>query len=76
MEGRPNIPSGTLYMLLILKTLARIGATHGYGLAQHIALTPEIRRIMHELNANVPVTQVGTQTWQIDRMIRQERTFG
>jgi len=35
MEERPNIPSGTLYML-ILKTLARLGATHGYGIAQHI----------------------------------------
>jgi transcriptional regulator len=35
MEERPNIPSGTLYML-ILKTLARLGAAHGYGIAQHI----------------------------------------
>lgn len=35
MEERPNIPSGTLYML-ILKTLARLGETHGYGIAQHI----------------------------------------
>lgn len=35
MEERPDIPSGTLYML-ILKTLARRGPTHGYGIAQHI----------------------------------------
>src|SRR5712692_8152937 len=35
MESRPEIPPGTLYML-ILKTLARRGAVHGYGIAQHI----------------------------------------
>src|ERR1041385_7886165 len=35
MEDRPDIPPGTLYML-ILKTLARRGAMHGYGIAQHI----------------------------------------
>lgn len=35
METRPDIPSGTLYML-ILKTLARRGALHGYGITQHI----------------------------------------
>jgi PadR family transcriptional regulator PadR len=32
---RIDIPSGTLYML-ILKTLARLGTMHGYGIAQHI----------------------------------------
>ena len=32
---RPEIPPGTLYML-ILKTLARGGPAHGYGIAQHI----------------------------------------
>lgn len=32
---KPDIPSGTLHML-ILKTLARLGAMHGYGIAQHI----------------------------------------
>src|SRR5215470_7984913 len=32
---RPFIPPGTLYML-ILKTLARRGPLHGYGIAQHI----------------------------------------
>lgn len=35
MEERAEIPPGTLYML-ILKTLARIGPMHGYGIAQHI----------------------------------------
>src|SRR5215475_13376526 len=35
MEERREIPPGTLYML-ILKTLARRGALHGYGIAQHI----------------------------------------
>jgi PadR family transcriptional regulator, regulatory protein PadR len=32
---RPEIPPGTLYML-VLKTLARLGPMHGYGIAQHI----------------------------------------
>jgi PadR family transcriptional regulator, regulatory protein PadR len=37
---RTEIPSGTLYML-ILKTLARLGAMHGYGIALHIQQTTE-----------------------------------
>ena len=37
---KPDIPPGTLYML-ILKTLARLGAMHGYGIAQHIQQTSE-----------------------------------
>ena len=40
MEGRPDIPPGTLYML-ILKTLARRGAMHGYGIARHIQQVSE-----------------------------------
>jgi len=40
MENRPDIPSGTLYML-ILKTLARRGALHGYGIAKHIRQTSD-----------------------------------
>ena len=40
MEERPDIPPGTLYML-ILKTLARVGAMHGYGIAQHIRQTSD-----------------------------------
>jgi PadR family transcriptional regulator, regulatory protein PadR len=35
MEVRTEIPPGTLYML-ILKTVARIGPMHGYGIAQSI----------------------------------------
>jgi len=34
-EERSEIPPGTLYML-ILKSLARLGPMHGYGIAQHI----------------------------------------
>src|SRR5437667_9553285 len=40
MENRSDIPPGTLYML-ILKTLARRGAMHGYGIAQHIQQVSE-----------------------------------
>src|SRR5215469_10718555 len=35
MGSRTEIPPGTLYML-ILKSLARLGPMHGYGIAQHI----------------------------------------
>ncbi|MBL8176320.1 MAG: PadR family transcriptional regulator [Bryobacterales bacterium] len=37
---RTEIPPGTLYML-ILKSLARSGPMHGYGIAQHIQQTSE-----------------------------------
>ncbi|HKD04328.1 MAG TPA: PadR family transcriptional regulator [Bryobacteraceae bacterium] len=37
---RPEIPPGSLYML-ILKTLARLGSMHGYGIAQYIQQTSE-----------------------------------
>jgi PadR family transcriptional regulator PadR len=37
---RPEIPPGTLYML-ILKTLARTGSMHGYGIAQNIQQTSD-----------------------------------
>ena len=40
MDNRSEIPPGTLYML-ILKTLARRGAMHGYGIAQHIQQVSE-----------------------------------
>ncbi len=40
MENHSGIPPGTLYML-ILKTLARRGALHGYGIAQHIQQVSE-----------------------------------
>lgn len=32
MGTQPDIPPGTLYML-VLKTLARLGSMHGYGIA-------------------------------------------
>ena len=35
MVTRTEMPPGTLYML-ILKTLARLGPMHGYGIAEHI----------------------------------------
>src|SRR5437867_13033840 len=37
---RTEIPSGTLYML-VLKTLARLGPMHGYGIALHVQQTTE-----------------------------------
>jgi transcriptional regulator len=40
MESRTEIPPGTLYML-ILKTLARLGPLHGYGIAQYIQQTSD-----------------------------------
>src|ERR1017187_766593 len=40
MGSHSEIPPGTLYML-ILKTLARRGAMHGYGIAQHIQQVSE-----------------------------------
>jgi PadR family transcriptional regulator PadR len=40
MGARTEIPPGTLYML-ILKTLARLGPMHGYGIAEHIQETSE-----------------------------------
>ena len=45
MEGRTEIPPGTLYML-VLKTLIRIGPMHGYGIAQHIQqLSEDVLRV-------------------------------
>src|SRR3984893_8026019 len=35
MDEHTSVPPGTLYML-ILKSLARLGPMHGYGIAQHI----------------------------------------
>src|ERR1700752_3817745 len=40
MGTRTEIPPGTLYML-VLKTLARLGSMHGYGIAQYIQQTSE-----------------------------------
>jgi PadR family transcriptional regulator PadR len=38
MDQRTDVPPGTLYML-VLKTLARLGPMHGYGIAQYIQQT-------------------------------------
>src|ERR1700758_2460787 len=40
MGTRPEIPPGTLYML-ILRSLARTGPMHGYGIAQFIQQTSD-----------------------------------
>ncbi len=40
MGTRTEIPPGSLYML-VLKTLARLGSMHGYGIAQYIQQTSE-----------------------------------
>jgi transcriptional regulator len=43
--ARTEIPPGTLYML-ILKSLARLGPMHGYGIAQHIQqLSEEVLQV-------------------------------
>ena len=42
--SRTEIPPGTLYML-ILKSLARLGPMHGYGIAQHIQQMSEILQV-------------------------------
>lgn len=41
---RTEIPPGTLH-LLILKSLARLGPMHGYGIAQHIQQVSEILQV-------------------------------
>jgi transcriptional regulator len=41
MGDRTEIPPGTLYML-ILKTLARLGPMHGWGIAEHIQEISEV----------------------------------
>lgn len=40
MGTKSEIPPGTLYML-VLRSLARIGAMHGYGIAQFIQQTTD-----------------------------------
>jgi transcriptional regulator len=40
MGTRSDIPPGTLYML-VLRTLARLGPMHGYGIAQFIQQTSD-----------------------------------
>jgi PadR family transcriptional regulator PadR len=40
MGTKSEIPPGTLYML-VLRSLARIGTMHGYGIAQFIQQTSD-----------------------------------
>ena len=47
MVQRTEIPPGTLY-LLILKTLARIGPMHGYGIAHRIQQLSEEVLVVEE----------------------------
>ena len=47
MVERTEIPPGTLYML-ILRTLARIGPMHGYGIAHHIQQMSEEVLVVEE----------------------------
>jgi transcriptional regulator len=57
-EKRPEIPPGTLYML-ILKTLARVGPMHGYGIAQHV----------HQISDDVLQVEEGSLYPALQRML-------
>jgi transcriptional regulator len=58
MERPPDIPPGTLCML-ILKTLARLGSMHGYGIAQHI----------HQISDDVLQVEEGSLYPALQRML-------
>src|SRR5215475_4906014 len=58
MEVRAEIPPGTLYML-ILKTLARSGPMHGYGIARRI----------QQLSEEVLVVEEGSLYPALQRML-------
>lgn len=58
MGTRPDIPPGTLHML-ILKTLGRLGPMHGYGIAQHI----------HEVSEEVLEVEEGSLYPALQRML-------
>ncbi len=55
---RPEIPPGTLYML-ILKSLARLGPMHGYGIAQHV----------HQISDDVLQVEEGSLYPALQRML-------
>ena len=57
-ERRPEIPPGTLSML-ILKSLARLGPMHGYGIAQHV----------HQLSDEVLQVEEGSLYPALQRML-------
>ncbi len=56
--ARPEIPPGTLYML-ILKSLAGLGPMHGYGIAQHI----------HRMSGEVLLVEEGSLYPALQRML-------
>jgi len=56
--SRTEIPPGTLYML-VLKSLARLGPMHGYGIAQHI----------HQMSADVLQVEEGSLYPALQRML-------
>ena len=58
VEKRLEIPPGTLYML-ILKTLARVGPMHGYGIAQHV----------HQISDDVLQVEEGSLYPALQRML-------
>src|SRR5450631_3839630 len=58
LETRAEIPPGTLYML-ILKTLARLGPLHGYGIAQHV----------HQMSQDVLQVEEGSLYPALQRML-------
>ena len=53
-----EIPPGTLYML-ILRSLERLGPTHGYGIAQHI----------HRISGEVLQVEEGSLYPALQRML-------
>lgn len=58
MGTRPEIPPGTLYML-VLRTLARLGPMHGYGIAQHI----------HQISGEILQVEEGSLYPALQRML-------
>jgi PadR family transcriptional regulator, regulatory protein PadR len=56
--ARTEIPPGTLYML-VLKSLARLGPMHGYGIAQHI----------HQMSEDVLQVEEGSLYPALQRML-------
>ena len=55
---RTEIPPGTLYML-VLRSLARLGPMHGYGIAQHI----------QQMSADVLQVEEGSLYPALERML-------
>ena len=58
VETRAEIPPGTLCML-VLKTLARLGPMHGYGIAQHV----------HQMSRDVLQVEEGSLYPALQRML-------